>query len=105
MGFFFSNNNHETNQEAYDDDALQFYNEGRGMTSLKLEAQKIRDFSGLTMDWTKWENRTECAFDGSGYGKILTNPSYAKCHPMMNKIVYAQLSVATSEGTSQNIMK
>ena len=40
MGNFFSNNDHETYQEAYDDDALQFYNEGRGMTSLKLEAQK-----------------------------------------------------------------
>ena len=56
MGNFFSNNDHETYQEAYDDDALQFYNEGRGMTNLKLEPQKIRDFTGLMMDWTKWKN-------------------------------------------------
>ena len=105
MGNFFSNNDHETYQEAYDDDALQFYNEGRGMTSLKLEAQKIRDFSGLTIDWTKWKNRTECAFDGSGYGKILTDSNYAKGHPMMNRIVYAQLSVATSDGTSHHLVK
>ena len=50
MGIFFSNNDHDTNQKKYDDDAPQFFNEGRGMTNLKLEAQKIRDFSGLTMD-------------------------------------------------------
>ena len=30
----------------------------------ELEAQKLRDFTGLTIDWTKWENRTERDFDG-----------------------------------------
>ena len=53
MGNFFSNKDHDTNQETYDDNAPWYWNEGRGMTRLKLEAQKIRDFSGLTMDWTK----------------------------------------------------
>ena len=62
---YFYESNHETNEE----DSPHYFDEGRRM-NLKLEAQKIRDFSSLKMDWTKWKNRTECAFDGSGYGKI-----------------------------------
>ena len=105
MGFFFGSNDYANNQKKHHDDASQVLNEGRGMTNLKLEAQKIRDFSGLTMDWTKWKNRTECAFHGSGQGEILTDSEYAKGHPIMNRTVYAQLSVATSDGTSHHLVK
>ena len=63
----FGSNNYDNIQKKQYDDASQILNEGRGITSLKLEAQKMRDFSGLTMDWTKWKDRTECAFNGSGY--------------------------------------
>ena len=60
----FRSNSYSNIQKRQYDDASQMAYEGRGITSLKLEAQKIRDFTGLTMDWTKWKNQTECAFDG-----------------------------------------
>ena len=64
--------------ETNDEDSSHYLDEGRKVTNLKLEAQKIRDFSGLNMNWTKWKNRTECAFDGSGYGRILTDSEFAQ---------------------------
>ena len=56
-------------------------------------------------DWQRWKSRTQCAFDGSGYEKILTDPVYAVMHPRANKIVYAQLSVATVSGTAHHLVK
>jgi hypothetical protein len=43
--------------------------EVRGETNLKLEAQKIKDFSGGHEDWAKWKNRTQCT--SSGYERVL----------------------------------
>ena len=60
MGNVFRSNSYSNTQKRQYDDASQMSHEGRGIVSLKLEAQKIRDFTGLTMDWTKWKNRTEC---------------------------------------------
>jgi hypothetical protein len=45
--------------------------EVRGETKLKLKAQKIKDFSGGHGDWAKWKSRTQCAFSGSGYERVL----------------------------------
>ena len=42
-------------------------------TSLKLEAQKVRTFSGNFNNWARWKSRTQCEFDGSGYEKVLNN--------------------------------
>ena len=47
------------------------------VNNLKLETQKIRDFTGLNQDWTKWKNRTECAFDGSGFDRILVHEEFS----------------------------
>ena len=60
MGNVFRSNSYSNIQKRQYDDASQMSHEGRGIVSLKYEAQKIRDFTGLTMDWTKWKNRTEC---------------------------------------------
>ena len=56
MGNVFGSNNYDNIQKKQYDDASQVLDEGRGMTNLKLEPQKIRDFTGLMMDWTKWKN-------------------------------------------------
>ena len=53
----------------------------------------------------KWKNRAEGDIDRSWWREILTDFNCAEDYPIVNRIVYAQLSVATSEGTSQNIMK
>jgi hypothetical protein len=73
--------------------------------SLKLEAQKISEFSGEYDHWPKWKSRTECAFNGSGYEKILTDNTYAKKNTMMNAIVYSQLAVATVDGNAHHLVK
>ena len=77
----------------------------KAFASLKLSAQKITDFRGGNDEWTKWKSRTECAFSGSGYEKILEDRDYASEHPEQNKIVWAQLMVATTDGTAQHLIK
>ena len=74
-------------------------------SNLKLEAQKVRDFSGNFSEWPKWKSRTECAFDGSGYEKILSDSDFAARHARMNKIVYSQLSAATVDGNAHHLVK
>ena len=72
--------------------------------SLKLEAQRVTLFSGTNEEWRKWKNKTACAFEGSGYDKVLTDRSFANKHPKMNKIVYSQLAAATIDGTAHHIV-
>eukprot|EP00957_Ditylum_brightwellii_P066474 5046733-Ditylum_brightwellii.AAC.1 len=68
-------------------------------SNLKLEPQKIVEFTGRSKDWQKWKTRTQCAFDGSGHKGILNDSNYAFRHPDRSRIVYLQLSVATLGGT------
>ena len=77
----------------------------RGDTNLKLEAQKIKDFSGNHDEWQKWKSRTECAFSGSGYERILDDINYAQKYPRLNKIVYSQLAAATVDGTAYHLVQ
>ena len=73
--------------------------------NLKLDSQKVTEFLGRMEDWQRWKSRTTCAFDGSGYERILTDPVYAVLNPRANKIVYSQLSVATVSGTAHHLVK
>lgn len=75
-----------------------------GETNLKLEAQKVKDFTGMHEDWQKWKNRTNCAFSGSGYAKILTDEEYATKHKRLNNVVYSQLAAATVDGTAYHLV-
>jgi hypothetical protein len=77
----------------------------RGETNLKLEAQKIKDFTGGHDEWQKWKSRTECAFSGSGYERVLEEAIYAERHPRLNKVVYSQLSAATVDGTAYHLVQ
>ena len=72
-------------------------------TTLKLEAQKISEFNGDFEQWPKWKSRTECAFNGIGYDKILTDSEFAKNNPKMNMIVYCQF--ATVDGNAHHLVK
>jgi hypothetical protein len=73
--------------------------------SLKLEAQKVKEFTGHFDSWQKWKARTECAFDGSGYALILTDSEYSESNMQMNRVVFAQLFVATVDGTAHHLVK
>eukprot|EP00957_Ditylum_brightwellii_P098785 7525305-Ditylum_brightwellii.AAC.1 len=69
-------------------------------SGLKLKLQKIVKFSTKMEEWQKWKNRTKYALDGSGYKQILTNREYASRSHHQNRVVFLQLSVATSGGTA-----
>jgi len=73
--------------------------------NLKLEAQKIKEFSGSYDEWQRWKSRTECAFDGSGYENILVDSTFATNNPRMNRVVYSQLAVATVDGTVYHLVR
>jgi hypothetical protein len=73
--------------------------------SLKLEAQKIKEFTGHFDIWQKWKSCTKCAFDGSGYEKVLLDWLHAETNTQMNRVVYAQLYVATVDGTAHHLIK
>jgi hypothetical protein len=78
--------------------------EVRWETNLKLEAQKIKDFMGGHKDRPKWKSRTECAFSGSGYERVLEDFDYAKANERLNKVVYSQLAAVTAEGVAYHLV-
>jgi hypothetical protein len=77
--------------------------EVRGETNLKLEAQKIKDFSGGHEDWAKWKSRTQCVFSGSGYERVLEDEVDAAMNERLNEVVYSQLAAATVEGVAYHL--
>jgi hypothetical protein len=80
-------------------------NEIRGETNLKLEAQKIKDFAGGHEEWQKWKSRTECAFSGSGYERILDDSEFAMANVRLNKVVFSQLAAATVDGVAYHLVQ
>lgn len=84
---------------------ITYNREPRPETTLKLEAQKIKDFSGNHEEWPKWKSRTECAFNGSGYEKIIESAEYATQHARMNKVVFSQLAAATVDGVAFHLVQ
>ena len=72
---------------------------------MKLEAQKIKDFTGGHEEWQKWKSRTECAFSGSGYERVLEDQEYAIDHERLNKVVYSQLAAATVDGVAYHLVQ
>eukprot|EP00957_Ditylum_brightwellii_P000324 25411-Ditylum_brightwellii.AAC.1 len=84
----------------------QFLRGSRTLPSnLKLELQKIVEFSGRFEEWQKRKNRRQGAFDGPGYESILLDRAFATQRMNMDRIVYSQLSVATSGGTAYYLVK
>jgi hypothetical protein len=85
-------------------EAIMTTMEVRGETNLKLEAQKIKDFTGGHEDWPKWKSRTKYAFSGSGYKRVLEDREYATANERLNKVVYLQLAAATVEGVAYHLI-
>lgn len=74
------------------------------VSNLKLEAAKITEFLGRIEEFQAWKIRTECAFDGSGFERILSDKNFAATNPRMNRIVFSQLSVATANGDAFHLV-
>eukprot|EP00957_Ditylum_brightwellii_P027975 2113395-Ditylum_brightwellii.AAC.1 len=68
-------------------------------------SNRIVDFSGNVEDWQKWKCCTQCAFDGSGYEKVLSNREHADRMRNQNRVVFSQMSVATLGGTPYHLVK
>ena len=79
--------------------------EVRGESNLNLEAQKIKDFTGGYKEWQKWKSRTECAFSGSGYERILDDADFATTNVRLNQVVYSQLVAATVDGVAYHLVQ
>ena len=65
----------------------------------------MKEFNGNLVMWQKWKSKTECAFDGSGYKKVLSSQAYAESNKKRNKLVYSQLSATTVNGTAHYLLK
>eukprot|EP00957_Ditylum_brightwellii_P168739 12843568-Ditylum_brightwellii.AAC.1 len=74
-------------------------------SNLKLELQNIVELSGKVEEWQKWKTQMQCALNGSGYERILLEREYTTRRHNLNRIVYLQLSVATSGGTVYHLVK
>ena len=55
---------------------------------MKFEFQKIIKFMGRIEDWQKWKLRTECAFFGPSYDRVLPDALFTEKNQHMNKIFY-----------------
>ena len=75
------------------------------LPGLKMEAQKITEFSGKPEDWNMWKSRTECELDGSGYEEIIQPQEFANDNPTDDRVVYSQLAVATINGNAYFLVK
>ena len=52
-----------------------------------------------------WKSRTEYAFDGSGYKRVLTDVTYDNQNTHMNQVVYSKIKLATVVGTEHHLVK
>jgi hypothetical protein len=75
------------------------------MSNLRLAAQKITAFSGDYQEFAQWKKSTECALQGTGYDRILTDEKYSKDNPNMSSTVFAQLSLAVIQGSANHVVE
>jgi hypothetical protein len=73
--------------------------------NLRLAAQKIDAFSGDYQEFAQWKKSTECALQGTGYDRILTDEAFSKKNPNMSATVFAQLSLAVLKGSANHVVE
>jgi hypothetical protein len=75
------------------------------ISNLRLAAQKITEFTGDYQDFAQWKKGIECALQGTGYDRILTDEKFSKANPIMNSMVFAQLSLAVIRGSANHVVE
>ena len=75
------------------------------MSNLRLAAQKITEFSGDYQEFAQWKKSTECALQGTGYDRILTDEKFSQKNPNMSSTVFAQLSLAVIRGSANHVVE
>jgi hypothetical protein len=75
------------------------------ISNLRLAAQKITEFSGDYQEFAQWKKSTECALQGTGYDRILTDEKFSKKNPNMSSTVFAQLSLAVIRGSANHVVE
>ena len=81
------------------------YSKKSDMSNLRLAAQKITEFSGDYQEFAQWKKSTECALQGTGYDRILTDERFSKKNPNMSSTVFAQLSLAVIRGSANHVVE
>ena len=80
-------------------------NTTKDKAKVKLDYEKVRDFSRADEEWQKWINRTLCAFSGTGYKEVIIDREHANRHPEDNEIVFSRLSAATTDGIAYHLVQ
>ena len=73
--------------------------------NLKLEYHKIVEFMEEMNEWQRWKSRTECAFNGSLYERVLTDAIYDHHNTHTSWVVYSNMAVETTGGTAHHLIK
>ena len=60
---------------------------------------------GRIENWLKRKLRTDCAFDGPGYYRMLSDTLLGEKNQQMNRIVYSQLAMETVGGIAHHLVK
>jgi hypothetical protein len=81
------------------------YSKKSDMSNLRLAAQKITEFSGDYQEFAQWKKSTECALQGTGYDRILTDERFSRRNPNMSSTVFAQLSLAVIRGSANHVVE
>jgi hypothetical protein len=81
------------------------YSKKSDMSNLRLAAQKITEFSGDYQEFAQWKKSTECALQGTGYDRILTDERFSSRNPNMSSTVFAQLSLAVIRGSANHVVE
>jgi hypothetical protein len=75
------------------------------MNNFRLAAQKITEFSGDYQDFAQWKKSTQCALQGTGCDRILTDGKFSKRNPNVSATVFAQLSLAVIRGSANHVVE
>ena len=75
------------------------------INNLRLAAQKIDRFSGDYQEFAQWKKSTQCALQGTGYDRILTDEKFSRDNPNMSSTVFAQLSLAVLKGSANHVVE
>jgi hypothetical protein len=65
----------------------------------------ITEFTGEYEDFARWKTSIECALQGTGFDRILTDEKFSRANPDMSSTAFAQLSLAVIRGSANHVLE
>ena len=72
-------------------------NESLKRSNVKLQAQQVSSFEGVSLKWHAWKKKTRAAIGTAGMLRILDDSDYADNNPMDNETIFHLLQVETAD--------